>query len=72
MVRPRPANISSIRVATASSRSRGTFKTSAMRVTGDVVLGRPQPATADQGVAASQSLADGGDNAGLVVADLDL
>ena len=39
---------------------------------GDVVLGRTEPAAADHGVAASQGLADGGDDAGLVVTDLDL
>ena len=39
---------------------------------GDVVLGRPQPAAADDGVASGQGLADGGDDPGLVVADLDL
>ena len=38
----------------------------------DVVLGRPQPAAADHGVAALQRLADAGLDAPEVVADLDL
>ena len=42
------------------------------RLPGDVVLGWTEPPATDQGLATSQGLADGGDDADLVVTHLDL
>ena len=52
MSRPRLPNMARIRSTTSASRTRSTPITSAMRVAGDVVLGRPEPAAHDHRVGA--------------------